>query len=488
MGMARLAAVACMLLVTPVFAESIVSYELQIGGDNHAADVRAGTRTGYTAGNPADNQAIAKTAGVLNWAATIAVAGNHSQPGHPSDGLATQGVANFVATVELHQGTADGPLVTDADFYSSIHDGGGVTCATCKGGGGVCAGSAFALSYKLVPSWPGYARVTEAWNNAAPQYAGPFMEVCMWPTVQPGKLLGTGAGYAQWCRGSTCGLGSITTKGVGLAGGLGVVPVIEGQLDISTLPEGTYVLKLVPGTGTNVLRGDVDLTTAPAAGNPQVQAFAVAANQALGDAITFELTTGTVDPCLSDVDPPTIASAVSRKTHGSAGTFDISVLTSSAIECRKNGPTQLVVQFADACLPIKGSGTNGALTVNDVQVLTGLGGVIAINSITGNGNDEITVNLANYTGVPDIVYVAFSGITDKMGNACAQLLCFRILYGDVNATGGINVQDMLSVKNQVNKALTTSNFRNDLDVNGGINVNDMVITKNNLNKTVGSCP
>ena len=144
MGMARLLSVVLVLAAVPVYAASVVSYELQLGGDNHAADVRAGSRPMYTSGSNADGQVVSK--GILNWAASVAVTGQHSQSGHPSDGKATWGVANFVVSVELHQGTVAGPLVTAADFYSSIHDGGVVPCTTCKGGGGVCAGSAFALS------------------------------------------------------------------------------------------------------------------------------------------------------------------------------------------------------------------------------------------------------------------------------------------------------------------------------------------------------
>jgi len=62
---------------------------------------------------------------------------------------------------------------------------------------------------------------------------------------------------------------------------------VEGQIDTSQLANGTYVLKLTPGAGHNVLRGDVDLATAPPAGSPEVQAFAVPANQVVGDTITF---------------------------------------------------------------------------------------------------------------------------------------------------------------------------------------------------------
>lgn len=479
MGMARLLSVVLVLAAAPAFAQSVVSYELQLGGDNHADAVIAGSRPMYTSGSNADGQTFSK--GVLNWAASVAVSGAHSQPGHPSDGKPTWGLANFVVSVELHQGSVSGPLVTDADFYSSIHDG-GVTCATCKGGGGVCAGSAFALSFRRVVSdlWPGYARVTEAASSL--NYSGPYMEVCMWPTVPAasGKILGTGAGYAQWCR--NCGNGSKTTPGVGIAPGsvppvgttvfgLGFGPVIEGQIDTSNLAPGTYVLRLVPGTGTNVLRGDVDLWTGPTGSNPEVQAFAVAANQALEDTITFTITEA--DPCAGDTVAPTIVSAVSRKTHGAAGDFDIDIMSGNAVEGRLDGPTKLVVTFSEAvqaAIPASVTTSNG--TVNNVAV----DGATVTVDLVGVGNAKW-------------VAIAFPGIQDTCGNAVAQTLCVQSLLADVTSDGAVNVLDLITVRNCQNQAIGASNFLMDVSADGGINVVDLITTRNSMNTVVtGTCP
>lgn len=483
MGMARLFSVLLVLVAAPAFGASVVSYELQLGGDNHAAEVIAGQRPMYTPGNNADGQTIGK--GVLNWAATVMVTGAHSQTGHPADGKATWGVANFVASLELHQGSVDGPLVTTADFYSSIHDGGAVPCTTCKGGGGICAGSAFALSFKRITSWTGYARVTEAAYSGV--YYGPFMEVCMWPTVPAaaGKILGTGAGYAQWCRG--CGLGSMTTPGVGIpvgtpvpvgtgTFGLGIVPVIEGQIDTSALAPGTYVLRLVPGTGTNVLRGDVDLLTAPTGSNPQVQAFAVAANQAIEDSITFTLTEA--DPCADDTAAPTIVSAVSRKTHGpTAGDFDIDFTTGGAVECRDGGPTRLVVTFSE---PIQATG--GTAGPASVSVSSG-----TVNSVAIEGS-VLTVDLDGVTGI-SVFTIGFPGIEDVCANVVTETKCITVLAGDVDGNAVVNLSDMLAIRDNLNQPASAANFRADVAVSGKLDLSDMLTVRDRLNTTVtGNCP
>ena len=92
-----------------------------------------------------------------------------------------------------------------------------------------------------------------------------------------------------------------------------------------------------------------------------MQAFAVAANQAVGDTITFTLTEpGPVDP-----DPPVVTAAVSRKAHGTAGSFDIDLLATNPVEARSGGPTQIVVTFNEDV-----QGADG-LDNADVQLTSG---------------------------------------------------------------------------------------------------------------------
>lgn len=463
MGMVRLATVVLVLIAVPVFAES-VTYQLQLGGDNHATAVRGGSRIMYTPGLSTPDQVFAP--GVLNWAATLAVSGTHSTS--PGQGLATQGIANFVFSLELHQGTEAGPLVNNADFYSNIHDGsGGLDCSSCAGGGGFCAGSAFAISYNVTtpPRTQGPARIIEAYY-----FGGPFMDVCMWPTVPTasGKILGTGAGYSQWCRGlAACGLGGITTKGVGVTGGLGVVPVVEGQINTAGLALGTYVLKLVPGAGTNVLRGDVDLTTDKADLNSQVQAFAVATDTAV-PSTSISFVVGSIEPLL-------VNSMVSIKTHGN-GVGDLGIdLSSKGVEPRTGGPTKLVVTFSEAI--------QTTVVPANVSITSG-----SVSSVSAVGS-VLTVDLS---GVADqtAVTIGFPGIKTLAGGVtCNETKCFHVLSGDANGDLAVNIFDLRDIRLVLDQTVDATTVKYDVNADGALNIFDLRDTRLVLDNAIATqCP
>lgn len=272
-----LAAIAVVALTGQVFAASQIAYTLEVSGDNHAADWKAGTKTLFTSGTTADGT-VFWSGTPLTYAVRIAASGVHSQAGHASNGYAIYGAANIVFNLELHQGTETGPLATGATFYSSINNGSGTDPT---------ANAAFALGF----NFNGPGRLVDTLIAG-----GPRMEpIFTYPTAQPGKLIGQGAGYKEWNRTGTG--TTITTPGVGMTtlpnsnAGLGVGPIAEGQINLTGLAAGTYVLKVIPGTGNNVLRGDTDMSL------PQNKAaFAVAANGTVGDTITFVVTSQA--PCM----------------------------------------------------------------------------------------------------------------------------------------------------------------------------------------------
>jgi hypothetical protein len=278
-GVAVLAA----CLAGPAFGASKISYIATMGGDNHAADWKASTRTQYSGADEADGQYFQKTLPVP-YAIKLKAEGVHSQSGHASDGFEIYGAANCVFNVELYKDSESGALATGATFYSTINDG---------TSGDPTANAAFALSY-LIGGKNG--RLIDTSANG-----GPCMQpIFTYPTAQPGKLIGQGAGYKEWAHTSATYGTTYTTPGIGMAtipggaSGLGVVPIAEGQIDMSTLEDGTYVLKVVPGAGNNVLRGDLTMTAAT-----NRPAFAVASNETAGDTITF--TIGSQAPCVGVV-------------------------------------------------------------------------------------------------------------------------------------------------------------------------------------------
>jgi hypothetical protein len=171
-------------------------------------------------------------------------------------------------------------------------------------------------------------------------------------------------------------------------------------------------------------------------------------------------------PCL-----PCLASsgAVSRKTHGSAGTFDIPLpLTGSpGIECRSggaNGDHQIVFSFCNAVSI--GSVTSSCATV-------------ANNSTSGN---QVTVNL---TGVPNgqCCSVTLHGVNDgtTIGDVTVPI-CY--LLGDVNANRVVSNTDVSLVKAQVTAAVDSTNFREDVNANGVISNTDVSLTKAQVGTTL----
>jgi hypothetical protein len=133
-------------------------------------------------------------------------------------------------------------------------------------------------------------------------------------------------------------------------------------------------------------------------------------------------------------NPPVPASAVSRKTHGSAGDFDIPLpLTGTpGIECRSGGATNdftLVISFA-ADVAVTGD-TQAEISSGTAQI--GSGGVPNNGAVTVTGN-TITVPLTN-VGNAQTINVRLNGVTDGVGYGDIVVPMSRLL-GDVTPNGG----------------------------------------------------
>lgn len=153
-------------------------------------------------------------------------------------------------------------------------------------------------------------------------------------------------------------------------------------------------------------------------------------------------------------------SAVSRKTHGSSGTFDIplTLTGTAAIECRSGGPSgnyTLVLTFASP------------VTFAGATVTKGTGSV-ASTSVNG---PQVTINL---TGVADQqrIVTTLSSVSD--GTVTNDVsVATNMLIGDVNGDGIVNIGDTVLVRNQSGQAVTASNFREDVNADGLINATDV---------------
>ena len=181
-----------------------------------------------------------------------------------------------------------------------------------------------------------------------------------------------------------------------------------------------------------------------------------------GSPITVAIQAPTADPC----NPLQLTSAVSRKTHGAAGDFDIDLPLSGepGIECRTggaNGDFTIVVTFTNNIA----SGTP--------SVTAGTGN-ISSSPISGN---TMTINL---TGVTDIqqLTVTLDNVMDSFGQTLPQTAVpMNMLFGDTSANKSVNASDISQTKAQAGQAVDASNFREDVTVNGDINASDIAAVK-----------
>lgn len=163
------------------------------------------------------------------------------------------------------------------------------------------------------------------------------------------------------------------------------------------------------------------------------------------------------------------ASAVSRKTHGAAGTFDIPLpLTGSpGVECRNGavaGSHTFVITFSNSV--VSGNAT----------VATGSGSVAGSPVFAGN---TMTVNL---TGVGDVQFitVALSSVTDSFGQVLpSAAVSANMLVGDTSGNNMVNSSDVAQTKAQAGAMVTAANFRDDVNASGMITSSDIAQVKAN---------
>ena len=161
----------------------------------------------------------------------------------------------------------------------------------------------------------------------------------------------------------------------------------------------------------------------------------------------------------------TLNTAVSRKTHGAAGNFDVNLplVGTPGVECRSANPGHtLVFTF-----------TNNVVS-GSASVTSGTGSVSGSPTFSGN---TMTVNL---TGVTDIqtVGVTLSGVTDSFSQVLPNTAVnAKFLLGDSTGTAAVNASDVSQVKEQSGVSISAGNFRSDLNANGAINAGDVSIAK-----------
>lgn len=167
-----------------------------------------------------------------------------------------------------------------------------------------------------------------------------------------------------------------------------------------------------------------------------------------------------------------LTSAVSRKMHGNAGTFDIPLpLTGGpGVECRSsNGNHKLVFTFT--LNVVSGNAT----------VTTGTGSVSGNPIFAGN---TMTVNLTGVTDVQKIT-ITLTGVTSSTSQVLPDTaISMNMLIGDTNGNKTVNASDIGQTKGQSGVPVTTANFREDVTANGSINASDVGLVKSKSGNTL----
>ncbi len=172
------------------------------------------------------------------------------------------------------------------------------------------------------------------------------------------------------------------------------------------------------------------------------------------------------------VDALLLIGAVSRKTHGGAGAFDIPLPLSGApgVECRNTGGSYtIVLTFGNS------------VVAGNATVTSGTGSVSGSPTFSGN---TMTVNL---TGVADVqkITVTLQGVTDTMAQTLADTpVSMNVLVGDTSGNKIVNASDIAQAKGQAGAPVTAANFREDVNGDGGISASDVSLVKSHNGNSV----
>jgi hypothetical protein len=178
---------------------------------------------------------------------------------------------------------------------------------------------------------------------------------------------------------------------------------------------------------------------------------------------------------------PSLVSAVSRRTHGAVGDFDIPLPlepASAGIECRLNGPLQIVLTFSDNIKAADNAPDGTEVSVAPATLVS-----------VGISGSEMTINLNNAPN-GSCLAVVLSGITSLSGVPLSgdSDVHVRCLAGDANGDGQVASGDITQVKAVSGQLTSASNFRRDANADGIVASGDITIVKARSGNAVNPCP
>ena len=175
--------------------------------------------------------------------------------------------------------------------------------------------------------------------------------------------------------------------------------------------------------------------------------------------------------------PVQLLSAASRKSHATAGTFEVDLpLTGSpGIECRSGGTSdrhQVVFTFSARVSVADGSVTPISGKTAETE---------GPPTISADGK-EVTVNLKNVSNAQTVL-VKLLGVSDgpNTNDVSVQM---SVLMGDSNGDGTVNSGDAQETRNRSGQLTESANFRSDVNTDGTVNSGDAFIVRRNSGTTV----
>jgi hypothetical protein len=169
---------------------------------------------------------------------------------------------------------------------------------------------------------------------------------------------------------------------------------------------------------------------------------------------------------------PMVQAAVSRKTHGNAGAFDVDLPLSGTpgVEGRSGGATgdyTIVLTFL-ANVSVNG---NPQASVTSGKATIGSGGVSNGGMVFTSGN-VVTIPLTNVANAQTIQVTL-----NNVNGSTSVTIPMSVLIGDVNGNGAVNAADVALIKAHSGQPVDATAFRSDVTADGNINATDVALAK-----------
>jgi hypothetical protein len=165
--------------------------------------------------------------------------------------------------------------------------------------------------------------------------------------------------------------------------------------------------------------------------------------------------------------------AVSRKTHGTAGSFDIKLplVGQVGVECRKGGNSgihKLLMTFPSAV-------TVASASLTPDPLAQGASGNVTSFSVNGS---TVTVNLTGVTNAQKIL-VNLLGVSDGV-NTGSVSVPMGVLLADTNKSRAVDSADVTLTQSKNGQATNSTNFREDVTLDGLINGGDVQLVQSKV--------